>query len=327
MALRYYRNGPQRALAVAIANSTDTTMTVDAASGFPTQFPYTLILEPNTALEEVVDVSAAVGNTLTIARGADSTTASAHGAGTPVYHGVSARDIREANAHVNQFNGAHGTTGAIVDTGTPDQTITGRKLFADAESAAGGNFIDTGSAQSVTGAKTFDTLSTTAGGAVVAVNGAQTVTGNKSFTGTTTLASTVIDGVNVVNGWTGFVPIWLNGDDTTLLVGNGTMQGHYQRVGKSVKFRIELIRGSTTNVGNSFHIFFLPVAPVTYRNNGTATVFDQSTGQMHGLTWHGITGSRIVLVDPLNAARVSWNFPMTWAAGDEVIICGEYEAA
>lgn len=170
MAIRYYKNGPARALAFPIALASDTSMTLDSVAGFPTQFPYTLIIEPDTALEEVVDVTAAVGNVLTITRGVDGTTASAHATASVVYHGISARDPREANEHVNATTNIHGRTGSLVDTDT---------------------------AQSITGTKTFTTLATVAGGNVVAVGGAQTITGNKTFSGTTTMSgSTLLDNVD-----------------------------------------------------------------------------------------------------------------------------------
>lgn len=163
MALRYYRNGPARALAFPLANGTDTSITVDSASGFPIQFPYTIILDPDLSTEEVCDVTAAVGNVLTITRGVDSTTAVAHGAGAVVYHGVSARDPREANEHVNATTNIHGRTGSLVDTD---------------------------SVQSIPGRKIFDDLETTAGGDVAALGGAQTFTGNKTFSGTSAFTGT-----------------------------------------------------------------------------------------------------------------------------------------
>lgn len=155
MALRYYVNAPATSLSASISAS-DTACTVASVADLPTQFPYTLILDRGVSAEEVVDVTAAVGTTLTITRGVDGTVAQLHAAGSAVEHGVSARDPREANAHVNATANVHGGTGSVVDTG---------------------------SAQSITGAKTFTTLSTAAGGAVVTVNGAQTIAGDKTFTG------------------------------------------------------------------------------------------------------------------------------------------------
>lgn len=184
MAIRYFRNGPARALAFPLANSTDTSITVDSASGFPTQYPYTLILDPDQATEEVVEATAAAGNVITLNRGIDGTTAVAHAAGTVVYHGVSARDPREANEHVNATANVHGRTGELVDTDS-EQSIPGRKIFSDAESVGGGNFVDVGSPQTVTGLKTFSqTPQTTTNGAVATLGGTQTFTGTKTFTNT-----------------------------------------------------------------------------------------------------------------------------------------------
>lgn len=174
MTLRYYRNGPQRALAFPLVNGSDTAITVDSASGFPIQFPYTIILDPDLSTEEVCDVTAAVGNVLTITRGVDSTTAVAHGAGALVYHGVSARDPREANAHVNATTNVHGTTGSLVDTDSV-QSIPGRKIFDDAETTTGGNVVAVGGVQTLTGAKTFSALTTMSAG--IAVTGAETHAG------------------------------------------------------------------------------------------------------------------------------------------------------
>lgn len=184
MALRYYRNGPARSLSFPITLPTDTSMTIDSAAGFPTQFPYTLIVDPDTAFEEVVDVTAAVGNVLTMTRGVDSTTASAHAAGAVVYHGVSARDPREANAHVNQTTGAHGTTGSLVDTDSI-QTIVGQKTFTNLKTPAG-DVVTIGGTQTITGDKTFSTVPhTAANGDVATLGGTQAFTGTKTFTNTT----------------------------------------------------------------------------------------------------------------------------------------------
>lgn len=185
MALRYYKNGPQRTLTLPLANSTDTSITVSSVSGFPTQFPWTGILDPDQATEEVVDVTAAVGNVLTIVRGVDSTTAVAHAAGAVFYHGISARDAREANEHVNATANVHGRTGDLVDTASV-QTITGRKIFDDLETTGGGDVVTLGGSQTITGQKTFTLTPTTASnGDVATLGGSQTFSGAKTFGNTT----------------------------------------------------------------------------------------------------------------------------------------------
>lgn len=182
MSLRYYRNGQATSLSDAVT-AFDASIEVDQASGFPTQFPYTLIIDPDTLLEEVVDVTSASGTTLTVTRGADGTTSNSHAAGAVVYHGVSARDHAEANSHVNAISGVHGTTGAIVDTAS-DQVISGNKTFSGTLATSGGPVVSTGGDQTVHGVKIFDgTLATAAGGAVETLGGSQTVTGNKTWSG------------------------------------------------------------------------------------------------------------------------------------------------
>lgn len=126
MALRYYANAP----ATALTNSCSalaTSITVDSVTGLPISYPYTLIIDRGLATEEVVEVTAAAGTTLTVTRGADSTTAFAHAASASVVHGITARDVREPNAHVNANSGVHGVTGDVVGT-TDTQTLTNKTL-------------------------------------------------------------------------------------------------------------------------------------------------------------------------------------------------------
>lgn len=58
--------------------------------------PFTLILAPDGALEEIVLVTAKVGLDYTITRAWGGTTANEHAAGTVVRHGAVAEDFREA---------------------------------------------------------------------------------------------------------------------------------------------------------------------------------------------------------------------------------------
>lgn len=80
--------------------ASNTSFIVASVSGFPTSYPYTLIVDPDTSKEEVVTVTAASSTTLTVTRGADNTQAVAHSAGAVVRHGVSGRDFREEQAHI-----------------------------------------------------------------------------------------------------------------------------------------------------------------------------------------------------------------------------------
>jgi hypothetical protein len=116
---------------------------------------FTVVIDPDTALEEIVDVSAVSTNTLTIVRGRDGSSGVAHSAGAAVRHMAIGRDYREANTHIEAASGVHGVTGSVVGT-TDTQTLTG---------------------------KTIDTASNTITGAVT-LTGTQTLT-NKTLTSPT----------------------------------------------------------------------------------------------------------------------------------------------
>jgi len=87
---------------------------------------FTVVIDPDTALEEIVDVTAVSTNTLTITRGVDGSTGQAHSAGAVVRHMAIGRDYREANTHIEATTG-HGATGAVVGT-TNTQTLTNKTL-------------------------------------------------------------------------------------------------------------------------------------------------------------------------------------------------------
>ena len=101
MPRRYYSSTAARTILSSSISNSATSITVDVVTGFPGSFPYTLIIDQNTVDEEIIEVTAASGTTLTITRGVDGTTAVAHDAGSAVNHAVSARDYEEPNAFLN----------------------------------------------------------------------------------------------------------------------------------------------------------------------------------------------------------------------------------
>jgi hypothetical protein len=115
MVNRYYSS---TAVTTALANgitASQTSMVVGTTSGFPTSFPFTLAIGFDTATEELVNVTAVSGTTLTIARGQDGTTAQDHDAGSVVKHVISARDLREPQEHIAATSDVHGVTGSLAD--------------------------------------------------------------------------------------------------------------------------------------------------------------------------------------------------------------------
>lgn len=104
MTVRYYSSIAERTVLAGAVNGTTTTFIVDAVVGWPSSFPYTLIIDEDTINEEIVEVTGRSATTLTVSRGIDGTAGTAHSAGASVRHGVSGRDFREPNTHLNTAN-------------------------------------------------------------------------------------------------------------------------------------------------------------------------------------------------------------------------------
>jgi hypothetical protein len=120
MPIRKYSSRSQQTTLSAALTSSATTATVVSGSGLlggatiSAGETFTVVIDPDTALEEIVDITAISTNTLTIVRAIDGSTAQSHSAGAVVRHMAIGRDYREANAHVENTTTAHGLTIANV---------------------------------------------------------------------------------------------------------------------------------------------------------------------------------------------------------------------
>ena len=186
MTTRKYSSRAQQTTLSSSITSGDVTMTVGSGANLmggktpSATETYTVVIDPDTALEEIVDVSNySSGNTLTITRGRDGSTGVAHSAGAVIRHMVIGRDLQESNDHIEATTG-HGATGAVVGT-TNTQTLTNKDLSSATNTLSTSVVTLTGT-QTLTN-KTIDTASNTITGAVT-LTGTQTLT-NKTLTSPT----------------------------------------------------------------------------------------------------------------------------------------------
>lgn len=112
---RYYTNlAVPDTLAAGINNSATSIVAGSGAPvGYPSQFPWTLRLDPNTSSEELVSVSSGAGTSGTpwvVVRGYDGTTAKSHSSDAGIQHGMSAGDLTMAALHyaMGSGSGVHG---------------------------------------------------------------------------------------------------------------------------------------------------------------------------------------------------------------------------
>lgn len=95
----------------------------------PAGTTFTVVVDPDTALEEILDATQVSTNTFTVNRAIDGSSAQAHSAGAVVRHMAIGRDYREANTHIEASTGVHGISNASSVVGTTDtQTLTNKTL-------------------------------------------------------------------------------------------------------------------------------------------------------------------------------------------------------
>ena len=138
MTIRKYSSRAQQTTLSSSITSSDATMTVGSGANLmggktpAVGETYTVVIDPDTALEEIVDVSNySSGNTLSITRGRDGSTGVAHSAGAVIRHMVIGRDLQESNDHIEGTLAAHAATTSTQLRGViSDETGTGSLVFA-----------------------------------------------------------------------------------------------------------------------------------------------------------------------------------------------------
>ena len=89
---------------------------------------YTLVIDVDTALEEIVDATAVSTNTFTITRAIDGSSAQAHSAGAVVRHMAIGRDFRDANLHAEasaSYNDGAGNAHTMHGIGSAEGDVVG----------------------------------------------------------------------------------------------------------------------------------------------------------------------------------------------------------
>jgi hypothetical protein len=148
MTTRQYSSRSQQSTLTSAITSGANTMTVVSGTGLlggvtiPAGRTFTLVIDVDTALEEIVDATAVSTNTFTITRAIDGSSAQAHSAGAVVRHMAMGRDYRDANLHAEadaSYNDGGGNAHAMhgiaagegVVVGTlKTQTLTNKTLTA-----------------------------------------------------------------------------------------------------------------------------------------------------------------------------------------------------
>jgi len=177
---------------------------------------FVVVIDPDTALEEIVEITSASSNNLTVTRAVDMSGASAqdHSSGAVVRHMIIGRDLRESNLHIeatgayndgtstHAMHGLGSSDGVVVGT-TATQTLTNKTLTAPILTGVG---VDASIVFEGTTADAFETTLTVVDptqdntitlpnttGTVVILDATQTMT-NK------TLTSPIISGSPVITG-------------------------------------------------------------------------------------------------------------------------------
>lgn len=124
-------------------------------------------------------------------------------------------------------------------------------------------------------------------------------------------------------GWTSYTPTLTN-----VTLGNGTLEGWYVRIGRTIHFRVKLTWGSTTSA-SGLQGFSLPVAMhSSYLNMAYGTAGANIGGTNYvGFPWCNSTTGFIVLQGTSGSSFWSNTAPATWGTSNIGTIVGTYEAA
>jgi hypothetical protein len=129
--------------------------------------------------------------------------------------------------------------------------------------------------------------------------------------------------------YTTFATTW-TGTTTNPVIGNGSLNMRYVRIGKTLDVFLQVTMGSTTTYGSGAWQFALPTGPAFQHVAFIGTAFDTSAGTEYPLSaTTGATGLITVKAWPSTAGLPFVNggptVPMTWATGDVLTLSTRLE--
>jgi hypothetical protein len=134
MTTRQYSSRSQQTTLTGTITSGATSMTVVSGTTLlggvtiPSGRTFTLVIDPDTALEEIVDATAVATNTFTVTRAIDGSSAQEHSAGAVVRHMAIGRDFRDANLHAESdayYNDGSGSGHTMHGIGSGEGVVVG----------------------------------------------------------------------------------------------------------------------------------------------------------------------------------------------------------
>lgn len=136
--------------------------------------------------------------------------------------------------------------------------------------------------------------------------------------------------------WQSWTPTW-----QVNTIGNSTVTAKYQQVGKTVRFRITLVVGSTSNFGLGQFSFSMPVAPHADLNSTTTDGFTFGVAKLLNPSVLAYPGTLKFTASTSNAVFMAYKtdttygsiapvtalIPFSTGVGSVYMAIGEYEAA
>ena len=123
---------------------------------------------------------------------------------------------------------------------------------------------------------------------------------------------------------TAYTPVW-TGSTTNPVINNGSITGHYRRLGKRVEVEIRVLMGGTTTFGTGNWALTLPVAALKETTLAGLALDNAPAGRPVACQ---IAAGTVNIFRMHTANGIITNLvPWTWAQFDSLTIRGSYETA